>query len=114
MRERSLILDDPTSRDLARLHAIRRLWQRHGIILSDAEYDAIGHGIAVGLYKQIALGMHARQIYELVHRGRTLFAVWDARINAIVTFLPHQTWIERNFRGALRSRAQTAFKGAAT
>jgi hypothetical protein len=108
-RMSNMLSDNATSREIMRFHAIRRLWQRRGIILSDAEYEAIVTGIRAGLYKQIAMGEKRRPIYELVYRDKTVCAVFDREYDAVVTFLPHRTWAERNHRGMLRARADAMF-----
>lgn len=100
---------DATAREKMRYHAVGRLWQRRGIILSDAEYEAIVSGIRAGLYKQIATGERNRPIFEFVYRDKTVLAVWDAEFSAVVTFLPHREWLNRDFRGRLRKRADAAF-----
>jgi hypothetical protein len=108
---------DCSPREKMRFHAIGRLWQRRGVILSDAQYEAIVHGIRVGCYKQIAVGDKQRQIFEITHRGNTVYAVFDPQFDCVVTFLPHRTWAERHADGrprrqTPRQRADALFAGA--
>lgn len=106
-------LDDGASpREKMRFHAVRRLWERRGIYLADAEYEAIVVGVRAGLYKQVARGEKGRTIFEVVYRDRTVYAVWEPAEAAIITFLPHRTWAERNHRGEMRSRAEATFREA--
>jgi hypothetical protein len=107
-----LLPDDAPTRDKMVLHATRRLWQRRGVALSGAEYEAICVGIRAGLYRQVAVGVHDRPIFELQIRGRVIHAVWDRPFDCVVTFLPHRSWVERNHRGQLRRQAQATFTEA--
>lgn len=100
--------DTATPREKMRLHATRRLWQRHGIAFSISEYEAICVGIRAGLYSVHTIGEKSRPIYQLNLRGRTLFAVWEPPLEGICTFLPHKTWIARDHKGRMRPSARQA------
>jgi hypothetical protein len=100
---------DLTPRDRMVRHAMRRLWQRQGIALSGAEYDAIAQGIRAGLYRLTAQGAKGCLIYEVAYRNKTVYAVWTNEFDCVKTFLPCRAFIERNFRGRLRAAADRVF-----
>lgn len=77
-----------THRGAMRVHALRRLFMRHGIALTNAEFNDLVAAIALG--KHPALG-HARTggtIHMVEIRGRTIYAVWATDVQYIATFLP--------------------------
>jgi len=107
-----LLSPDATPREKMRLHAVRRLWQRRGVALSDAQYEALCAGIRAGLYHVSCSGADGSVVYRLIIQEKTVFAVWRSDFDAIVTFLPAKEWIGRNHRGELRQRAQALFTEA--
>jgi hypothetical protein len=68
------------------IHALRRLYRRHGIALSTPEYRTLCLRVA-GL-RPVGVGTTGEPIYCLTVRGRATFAVWSPADHAIVTFLP--------------------------
>ena len=72
----------------AEQHAIKRLFQRRGIIITAAEYRQLTAMCADGRAPTLAPAWGGGTIHRLQHRGEALFAVYKSELEAIVTFLP--------------------------
>jgi hypothetical protein len=83
-----MTLRDPLHRETQRTHAIRRAFERYGMVISNREYERILDMIAEG--KSIVLGAARTggEMHEVVLRRRTLIAVYRREDRTIPTFLP--------------------------
>lgn len=82
----------PTDQARARLHARRRAWQRYGTALNDADVRRLEAQIWRGDATWICDQLNMRSAYTVSFLGRRLVAVFDIHIEAIVTFLPSESW----------------------
>lgn len=81
-------------RDAMIRHAIKRLYQRKGILLSNPEYEAIADKVRSGAHPQVATDRWGRRVHRVEYRGAVVFAIWDAERDAICTFFPTLSWLE--------------------
>ncbi|BAQ16956.1 hypothetical protein [Methyloceanibacter caenitepidi] len=75
-------------RESAKIHAINRLWQRAGIVLSSPDYE--------GLCEQIGATVEDDCLVEVPVRDETVVAVWSAELDCIVTFFRTPTPNQRS------------------
>lgn len=81
----------------ARLHARRRLWQRHGVAINEGEQIALERRLVAGDFEWVAdLAGFAVAFAIPLRPGLTVYAVFSIALWAIVTFLPSLTWVRRN------------------
>jgi hypothetical protein len=69
-------------------HAIGRMYERYGLVLSYPEYFALCAEIANRQNSFIATGYQGRLFYRMRFRGITTLALWDPAYACIVTFVP--------------------------
>lgn len=74
-----------------RTHALRRLYQRHGLCMGLMEYAALCQQIVDGLNVAVGTGRGGGTLHVIRHRGRNIIAVFSADTARIVTFLPAGT-----------------------
>ena len=79
---------DEVHRGAMRTHALRRLYQRHGLALTNADFGALVDDIASGRNQPVGHGRAGGKVHLLQIRGRAVYAIWDAEQACIATFLP--------------------------
>ncbi|MBK8157962.1 MAG: hypothetical protein IPK59_03950 [Rhodospirillaceae bacterium] len=85
----------------ARLHARRRLWERHGVAMNEGEQIALERRLVAGEFEWAAdLAGFAVAFAIPLRPGLTVYAVFSIALWAIVTFLPSLAWVRRK---AIRS-----------
>lgn len=97
-------------------HAIRRLFQRHGIIISIAEYKALTDQCADGTAPPLGIGSHEGTFHRVTFRKRDLWLVYRHDQRAVVSFYPGEPAImrrQREQREQQQARASKAFSGDA-
>ncbi|MFN3461099.1 MAG: hypothetical protein ACK4ZN_08830 [Oceanibaculum sp.] len=94
--------DIATHRAYARRHAMKRAWHRFGLAIGEGELREIERNLVDGLYAWVADLAGCCVAYEVRFRDRVLFAVFNIRLWAVVTFLPSEAWARRF---AIRSRS---------
>lgn len=70
-----------------RIHSLRRLYDRHGIALSDVEFAQIVAAIANGTNPAVRPARAGGTLHAVEIHGRTIYAVWDTDVRYIATFL---------------------------
>jgi|SRR5215831_20385655 len=70
-----------------RSHAMRRLFQRYGIAITNTEYAAIVERIAAGEFPSLGKALGGGTLHRVRMRDRDVYAVWSAEHGAVVTFL---------------------------
>jgi hypothetical protein len=76
-------------------HAIKRMWQRRGVLLSRPDYDAIAQNIRSGAIAKSCDAAKGCTAHSLTYRGQNVVAIWSPEHDCIVTFYPTLAWIER-------------------
>ena len=71
-----------------RSHAITRARQRYDIVLSRADIAEVNRMIQAGEAEFIERESSRKTKWAVQYRGRTMIAVYDAKHNCVVTFLP--------------------------
>lgn len=82
---------DDAHRYAQRLHALRRLYQRHGFAMNTAEYQAACEKITRGDCPVVGNGRNGGTLHVIKHRGRDIVAIYSPLTQQIVTFLPSGT-----------------------
>ena len=72
--------------DAVRAHAIRRLWQRFGIAITNAEYAALTELIRAKLLSPDGWTRSGRPVWVIQVRHRTVYVGWHSDVLAIGTF----------------------------
>lgn len=72
----------------AQQHAVKRLFQRHGVALTTAEYRELSAMCADGRATPLAKVRSGNTIHRVALRGREVWVIFDGDLGAIVTFLP--------------------------
>lgn len=83
------------------VHAVRRLFQRHGLAISHGEYWMLCKVIEDGAAPAICNAFRGGTIHCLSYAGHAFYAIWNAEERAISTFLfgmPHE--VRLTMRGA--------------
>ncbi len=75
-------------RDQMKRHAIYRMYERYGLVLSFPEYNALCATIAARPGEHCATGYGKRLFFRVVFRHVQTIALWDTEHQAIVTFVP--------------------------
>jgi len=91
--------------DSARVHAMRRAWQRHGLAIAQADLTAAERRIAWGDATLICKCVRNRQAYRVKIKDSRLVVIFDLTLEAIVTVLPSESWI-RELKHPARRGAQ--------
>lgn len=81
-------------------HARNRAWDRLHVRLTDEELELISYQCERGVPLRHEM---SRELHELTLRGKTVYAVFDRPLGAVVTFFaepPHEgeqanTWVKR-------------------
>jgi len=94
---------DAHHREAQRTHALRRLYQRHGLSMGLMEYAALCQQIVEGIHEAVGAGRRGGTLHRIRHRGRDLIAVFSPDTARIVTFLPAGTPIEMREPGTVRA-----------
>lgn len=79
--------------DAARVHAMRRAWQRHGLAIARADLMSAERRIGGGDATLICACVDQRQAWRVKIKGTTLVVIFDHALNVIVTVLPSESWI---------------------
>lgn len=79
---------DMTHRGAMRMHAIRRLFQRHGMVITNTEFGQMVAAIADGRNPALGPARCGGTLHAFTMRGRTVYAVWNVEEACIATFLP--------------------------
>jgi hypothetical protein len=66
----------------------RRLYQRHGIAISYAEYRALTADVIAGKYPVICQGETGGTVHRIIVKGRQVFFVFCPLLQTISTALP--------------------------
>jgi len=74
-------------RDAMAVHAVRRLFLRHGIAISRGEYWMICKTIEDGHAPALAVGRAGGTIHCIAIDQKPVYAIWNAEERAIATFL---------------------------
>lgn len=77
--------------DAMRQHALKRLFERYGIALSDGEYKRYCRMCADGQAPVIAHGHHGSTVHRVTVRNIEVNVIWRPDVGAIVTFAPKGT-----------------------
>jgi predicted lipoprotein with Yx(FWY)xxD motif len=85
---------DTKHRENQRTHALRRLYQRHGLAMGLKEYAALCEQIAAGTHPSLGAARRGGTLHTIRHRGKTVVAVFSPDTACVVTFLPAGTPIE--------------------
>lgn len=72
-------------------HAIKRAYQRYGVILTDEKYDKLLSLTKNGFASTVLIQTNNSLIKTIDFEGNKLFFVFDKRNQAIVTFLTFET-----------------------
>jgi len=80
--------------DNCRRHALRRAWDRYGLVIGAKELAALEARIAAGKMRLLRRHPDGVGVYRLRYRGRRLYLVYDPALERVVTFLP-SGWAER-------------------
>jgi hypothetical protein len=83
-----------------RAHAQRRLFQRHGITVTNGEFASLIAAIESGTNPSVAQARAGGTIHEVNLHGRTIYAVWSTDFRYIATFLPGMPFEVRLQRSA--------------
>lgn len=81
-----------TRRDANRIHALRRLKQRHGIKAKKRTYSRMNKLIRNG-NARLLYDDPFRPIYRIILDGEELTVVYDERYQGIVTVLPPENYL---------------------
>lgn len=71
-----------------KLHAMRRVYQRYGILIEPVFYNQFSKSIAEGKYPSVGPGRVGGTRHIIKHKGKELVAVFDEETQQIATFLP--------------------------
>lgn len=71
-----------------RVHAMRRLFERHGIAITNAEFGQMVADIHDGRSPVLGLARRGGTLHLITIHGRSVYAVWDLSTACIATFLP--------------------------
>jgi hypothetical protein len=71
-----------------RQHAHKRLFERYGLAITNAEYEALCLKCADGRAPVLAPGHKGSTIHRLEVRGVAVNAVWRPDVGAIASFMP--------------------------
>ena len=80
-------------RESARLHCIRRVFERHGIALGVPDLIAIEERIRRCEAKFIRDDETNRKLFRVPFKGHVLFVIFDFNLNCLVTAL-QKNWAE--------------------
>lgn len=71
-----------------KLHAMRRVYQRYGILVDPPDYSRMCNDIISGKNQSIGPGRAGGTMHVVKHRGQDLVAVFDDKTQQVATFLP--------------------------
>jgi hypothetical protein len=71
-----------------RVHSIRHLFERHGVAITNAEFDAVVARIADGSNPSAGRARAGGSLHAVTIRGRAVYAVWNPVVGCVATFLP--------------------------
>ena len=77
-----------TKKDSQRGHARRRLAERFGIRITNAELDALANNIRQGIGECLGRQSNRVTIWKIELEGRLMKCAYDKRTKEIVTFMP--------------------------
>ena len=80
-------LKKKTLRGYQKIHAKKRAQERFGVNLTSEEYEALCKTIKNNGAHLIKKLSNTRSIFNLCHKGKDLFAVYNKTTGRIVTFL---------------------------
>lgn len=69
-----------------RQHAIRRMWQRFGIAMTDAEYIALSASVLARMATPDGVTRSGNPCFRVRVRGRDVWAGWHKQHAVIATF----------------------------
>jgi hypothetical protein len=77
-----------TSAERMARHAKRRMWERKGIVLTDADYAAICADVGARLDEAVPTPHSGRVFVRMRFRGAEMVAIWDLEFGCVVSFVP--------------------------
>lgn len=84
----SKMRDQDHHRANMRIHALRRLFQRHGIAITNTEFGEMVSAIHDGRNPALGPARCGGTLHKITIRDRNVYAVWSIEVACIATFLP--------------------------